>query len=730
MPDDTEMTTPVIKERIAILGGGPAALTTAFELSRTQKLRDRFEVTIYQMGWRLGGKCATGRGDHGRIEEHGIHGFVGSYYNALGLMHDVYDMLPEATRVGNRVSVGVLSSFEHAFVPEEQVKMWEVRDNNLVSWPNRIFSNRLTPVDYKTSIVLIKQIIDESRNIFGPMSGWDCDTDAETVVTPMMKLFRRRWRWFKALVSFLGLLNSTGLLRSLLLTAIWWFMPFNGYGGGLRRLRRVRLFTNFLLSIRRAMSNCKGPLNEDGFDAIDDIGYRDWLRLPENGILEETLDSALSYNTIDLAYSYPRGDTTQKPRMGAGTYLHWTLRNLLNLGAFIWTFEAGTGETIIAPLYHVLKKNGVRFQFFHKVTDLEPSTDGASIETIHFDRQATLKPGKAKYDPLVWYKDLRSWPNKPKFEDLVEGEELKRRDIEMESYWSDWNKEGAERATSLSRGNDFDKVVFAISIGAVKHICGGILASPIQGERWRRMTEEIPTCQTQTMQIWLDRPSVDHAGPQRRVRLAGDGRPVLSGTFVQPFNGQVDFSSLLKYENWVSSKEGEDDSPNALWYFSGAMAEDGGADFGVTSYPNEQNRRVKYQAIQFLQAAASYVLPDWSTAPWSPLGIDFSLLHCNDANLHGTQRFDKQFWKANIDPTERYVLAPAGTTRHRMKANETGFDNLFVAGDWIYNGLNLGSVEGAVMGGMAAANAVRGKLDIGSGIMGYHHDMPASRAHT
>ena len=44
------------KERIAILGGGAAALTTAFELTRDADWQERYEITVYQMGWRLGGK--------------------------------------------------------------------------------------------------------------------------------------------------------------------------------------------------------------------------------------------------------------------------------------------------------------------------------------------------------------------------------------------------------------------------------------------------------------------------------------------------------------------------------------------------------------------------------------------------------------------------------------------------------------------------------------------------
>ncbi len=49
------------KTRVAVLGGGVAAMTAAFELSRTEELRQKYDVTVYQMGWRLGGKGASGR---------------------------------------------------------------------------------------------------------------------------------------------------------------------------------------------------------------------------------------------------------------------------------------------------------------------------------------------------------------------------------------------------------------------------------------------------------------------------------------------------------------------------------------------------------------------------------------------------------------------------------------------------------------------------------------------
>ena len=78
------------KQRIAILGGGLAGLATAFELTATPARRAKYDVTVHQVGWRLGGKCASSRGPHGRIEEHGLHVLLGAYENAFHVMRRVY----------------------------------------------------------------------------------------------------------------------------------------------------------------------------------------------------------------------------------------------------------------------------------------------------------------------------------------------------------------------------------------------------------------------------------------------------------------------------------------------------------------------------------------------------------------------------------------------------------------------------------------------------------------
>ncbi|MET0973811.1 MAG: FAD-dependent oxidoreductase, partial [Thermoleophilaceae bacterium] len=83
-------------KEIAVLGGGVGGLTAAYHLTATPQLRERHSVTVYQLGWRLGGKGASGRNRsrNNRIEEHGLHVWGGFYENAFRLIRQCYAELP------------------------------------------------------------------------------------------------------------------------------------------------------------------------------------------------------------------------------------------------------------------------------------------------------------------------------------------------------------------------------------------------------------------------------------------------------------------------------------------------------------------------------------------------------------------------------------------------------------------------------------------------------------
>ena len=83
------------KTRVAILGGGIAALTAAFELTEQDPGRSSFDITVYRLGWRFGGKAAVGRdpSQDGRAYEHGLHIWTGYYDNAFDIVKRLYARL-------------------------------------------------------------------------------------------------------------------------------------------------------------------------------------------------------------------------------------------------------------------------------------------------------------------------------------------------------------------------------------------------------------------------------------------------------------------------------------------------------------------------------------------------------------------------------------------------------------------------------------------------------------
>src|SRR5262245_57353824 len=94
-----------------------AGLTTAWELSSGDWRRDLESITVYQRGWRLGGKGASSRGPHGRIEEHGLHVLLGYYDATFRVLREVYDEL-DRTRTDPACPI---RTWRDAFVPAGDV---------------------------------------------------------------------------------------------------------------------------------------------------------------------------------------------------------------------------------------------------------------------------------------------------------------------------------------------------------------------------------------------------------------------------------------------------------------------------------------------------------------------------------------------------------------------------------------------------------------------------------
>ena len=112
----------LVKEKIkvAILGGGPSALAAAWELTNPDQ-NNAYDVTIHQLGWRLGGKCASGRdrNNHNRVEEHGLHVFFGYYDNAFEVLRAVYDERAKVADSKYKTIFDALEASDHMAVAEQ-----------------------------------------------------------------------------------------------------------------------------------------------------------------------------------------------------------------------------------------------------------------------------------------------------------------------------------------------------------------------------------------------------------------------------------------------------------------------------------------------------------------------------------------------------------------------------------------------------------------------------------
>ena len=71
----------IVPKKVVILGGGTASCTAALALTDQPGWKERYDITIYQLGWRLGGKAASGRNrNYGqRVENIMSHFFGGNY---------------------------------------------------------------------------------------------------------------------------------------------------------------------------------------------------------------------------------------------------------------------------------------------------------------------------------------------------------------------------------------------------------------------------------------------------------------------------------------------------------------------------------------------------------------------------------------------------------------------------------------------------------------------------
>lgn len=682
------------QEKIAILGGGIASLSAAFALSQAPQ---NYAITVYQMGWRVGGKGASGRNrDHNeRIEEHGLHVWSGIYENAFRVIRQCY---AEIKRAPDAPLAGWQDAFKPAnfFVLEEQFK------DRWVDWLINVPSNDALPGEPDAKLTLsLWQYIGEAIAFIREQHGTPTKTHASSTI------------WLTILQRFVGFtqrilsnLNIRGILLWLarqIARLQWSFMQTWGRNiilwlleGFMRRLwqrtqpkidnddlRRRWIIINF------AYANLRGALEnnviEHGFDQLDGDDYREWLaRYIYPDYVDSrslTLNAPPAWFLYDAIFAYREGDLN-KPDLAAGVALRVLVRMAFTFkGALIWKMQAGMGDTVFTPLYQALKQRGVKFEFFHRVDGIQLNADKSSIASINLGIQARIKHGD--YDPLVMVKGLACWPSAPLYEQLHDGDHL--HDVNFESATSP-----VVGQRTLHVGVDFDRVVLGISLAALPRICGELIAA---NAAWRDMIANIPTVRTQAAQLWIKKTAYE-------LGWHAMGDPMLTTYRVNPLDTWADMTHLIEREAWPAS---DDQYPLNLAYFCGVMPE--GVDDPTIAL--EQTRKTTEDLLDH------HIAHLWGNAtlpphdPNAPFDYDV-LIDDTKQPKHGKARLMAQYLRANIEGSERYVQTPKGSTRYRLQPRQSGFKNLVIAGDWTDNSMNQGNIECTVMSGLLAANAISG----------------------
>jgi uncharacterized protein with NAD-binding domain and iron-sulfur cluster len=696
------------RTKVAVLGGGAGGLTAAFELTATPELRERYDVTVYQLGWRLGGKGASGRNAAAgqRIEEHGLHIWFGFYDNAFRVMRDAY-------REWGRPPDTPLATFEDAFHPCDRLVLYDLVGERWHPFRIDMPRNFMRPGDageLPTFWEIGDQVtrwalgawrelsgdraeVDGTRPADGLIPAWFADL-AQEVATDLLRLgawgaehlleLADRLTTVRARQGDLAAAPQAGqpwFLAKLLTGFRDWVWEAYARHRADRDPQLRQFFTIFDVIASTTAGVVEDGVLERGWDSINDEEWSEWLR--RHGAKELTLGrtpaerAPILRAVYDVAFGYPEGDIA-KADVAAGTATNDLLRLLFSYrGALMYKMQAGMGDVVFSPLYEVLRQRGVRFHFFTAATRLGLAQREPLVETIEVIPQVDLVGDE--YEPLIDVDGLPCWPSEPRWEQLVDGENLRAGGVDFEA---DLNPLGRDPVT-LRRGADFDQVVLGIPIGALEPICGELIE---RSERWRKAIETAVTVQTQAFQVWLTKPS-DQLGWRH-------GENSVTGCYVEPLDTYCDMSHLLAAESW-----GEGDDVRGVAYFCGVLDERAGETQA------QARERVHANAIEFLDRDAAEL---WPGAGGAGAGFDWSLLTGARPEPGGEHRFSTQYWRANTSLSERYVLTTAGSIKHRLPSNDSGFDNLKLAGDWTKNGIDGGCVEAAVTSGMQAARAISG----------------------
>lgn len=258
----------------------------------------------------------------------------------------------------------------------------------------------------------------------------------------------------------------------------------------------------------------------------------------------------------------------------------------------------------------------------------------------------------------------------------------------LESHWAKpWKDSDAK---TLVVGIHYDLVVLGISIGGLAPICRQLID---HFPEWRSMIEKVDTVATQAMQLWLS-PTIGDLGWTFPSPLVVN--------YEDPASNWLDASQVIPHEPLRGSPV------RSVAYFCSALEDARDTPQAVPhTCAEDQRLAVQHTHQRWIEQHAGFLWPAMANIAGRPGVVNWDLLH-DPLNRVGPARLAGQYFRANVQPSDRFVLSSTGATAFRLPPNDSKVGNLMLAGDWTKNGFNCGCVEATVISGLLCSRAISG----------------------